>query len=235
MDEDGHETFVAVKKLKRQDISPEVCCKKPPPFTMAASVQHQYQRLFVSQLSARQTRALCADSTTCTKQCSMWKGLTAERTVYASPERWYLRSIVRCLGAGACWSDSAASGWHSCLPAAHVARACTDGEDGRGHAIPHAREGVQDCVRAVHGQRRPPQINGQATYNTNNTYNTQSSYASQDEQDEVEMLFSKMSPVRTPLLKPPLDTTAHGALQVNLVAVMHACCDGVTCLQQDIN
>ena len=70
-----------------------------------------------------------------------------------------------------------------------------------------------------------PQINGQATYNTNNTYNTQSSYASQDEQDEVEMLFSKMSPVRTPLLKPPLDTTAHGALQVNLVAVMHACCD----------
>ena len=37
----------------------------------------------------------------------MWKGLTAEHTVYPSPKRYYLKSIVRCLGAGGCWSDSA--------------------------------------------------------------------------------------------------------------------------------
>lgn len=44
-------------------------------------------------------------------------------------------------------------------------------------------------------------VNGGNTYNAQTTYNTVSSYASQDEQDEVDMLFSKMSPVRVqPLL-----------------------------------
>jgi hypothetical protein len=43
------------------------------------------------------------------------------------------------------------------------------------------------------GSDGPPVVHGQ------NTYNTQSSYTSQDEQDEVDMLFSKMSPVRCSL------------------------------------
>jgi hypothetical protein len=36
----------------------------------------------------------------------------------------------------------------------------------------------------------------QQAVNGPNTYTTQSSYTSQEEQDEIEMLFSKMSPVR---------------------------------------